>query len=237
MPPQQRPPQSAKEARIDLAIASYRSNPRQSLRRLARSFDVPRSTLQTRLHNVMSKHAIRPPNRKLYPTEEQTLVDWILDLNQRGFPPHIIDVRRMADHLLAARGQIPAPQSVGKNWVLRFINTQPDLQTKWTRSFHSQRALCEDPVKISAWNKLVEETRQTYGIQDRDTYNFDETGFMMGVAASSKVVASADTVGRAIHVQPGNRDWVTTIETINASGWSLPPLIILSGSEHQTFDF
>ncbi|RYN73803.1 hypothetical protein AA0119_g13609, partial [Alternaria tenuissima] len=93
---------------------------------------------------------------------------------------------------------------------------------------YSQRALCEDPVAISAWFNLVEETRQAYGILDTDTYNFDETGFMMGVAATSKVVTSSDTVGRAATVQPGNRDWVTTIECINASGWCLPPFVILS---------
>ena len=139
----------------------------------------------------------------------------------------------MADHLLTMRGQIPAPQPVGKNWVSRFINTQPDLQTKWSRSLHSQRALCEDPIKISTWYKLVEDTRQTYGILDTDTYNFDETGFMMGIASTSRVVTSIDTVGRAIQIEPGNRDWVTTIEAICAGGWSIPPFIILPGKLHQ----
>jgi hypothetical protein len=139
----------------------------------------------------------------------------------------------MADALLAGRGQDPPPPPVGKNWVSRFVNSQSELQTKWNRKFHSQRARCEDPVAIAAWFKLVEETRQTYGIPDQDVYNFDETGFMMGVAATSKVVTSSDTIGRAAVVQPGNRDWVTTIESINASGWCLPPFVILSGKLHQ----
>ena len=139
----------------------------------------------------------------------------------------------MADALLAARGQDPPPPPIGKNWVSRFVNSQSKLQTKWNRKVYSQRALCEDPVAILAWFNLVEETRQAYRILDTDTYNFDETGFMMGVAATSKVVTSSDTVGRAATVQPGNRDWVTTIECINASGWCLPPFVILSGKQHQ----
>ncbi|KAB2108385.1 hypothetical protein AG0111_0g3456 [Alternaria gaisen] len=139
----------------------------------------------------------------------------------------------MADALLAGRGQYPPPPPVGKNWVSRFVNSQSELQTKWNRELHSQRARCEDPVVIAAWFKLVEETRQAYGILDTDTYNFDETGFMMGVAATSKVVTSSDTVGRAVTIQPGNRDCVTTIECINASGWCLPPFVILSGKLHQ----
>jgi hypothetical protein len=139
----------------------------------------------------------------------------------------------MADTLLAARGQDPPPPPLGKNWVSRFIKAQPELQTKWNRKFHSQRARCEDPVKIAAWYKLVEETRQTYGILDEDVYNFDETGFMMVIAGTSKVVTSSHTVGRAIDIQPGNRDWVTTIECVNASGWIIPPVVILSGKLHQ----
>jgi len=137
----------------------------------------------------------------------------------------------MADVLLAARGSDPPPP-VGKNWVLRFIKAQAELQTKWTRKFHSQRALCEDSVKIGSWFKLVEDTRQTYGVLNGDSYNFDETGFMMGVAGISKVVISCNTVGRAIAIQPGNREWVTTIECINASGWCLLPFIILLGKWH-----
>lgn len=56
---------------------------------------------------------------------------------------------------------------------------------------------------------------------------------MIGVAATSKVVTSSDRVGRAVTIQPGNRDWVTTIEGINAFGWTIPPFIILSGKLHQ----
>ncbi|KAB2106151.1 hypothetical protein AG0111_0g6185 [Alternaria gaisen] len=140
----------------------------------------------------------------------------------------------MADALLAARGQDPPPLPVGKCWVARFIQSQPELQTKWTRRFHSQRALCENPATIAAWFKLVEETRQTYGVLDQDIYNFDETGFAMGVASTSKVVTSSDRVGRAVVVQPGNREWVTAIECVNASGWALPPFIILAGKVHQS---
>jgi hypothetical protein len=140
----------------------------------------------------------------------------------------------MADSLLAARGHDPSPQQVGKNWVSRFIDNQPELKMKWNRKFHSQRAKCEDPDAINAWFKRVQKTRQSYGILDDDIYNFDEIGFMMGVVATSKVVTSSDTIGRAIFVQPGNREWAMAIEGINASGWAIPPFIILAGKVHQS---
>lgn len=68
-----------------------------------------------------------------------------------------------------------------------------------------------------------------YGILDEDTYNFDETGFMMGVAATSKVVTSSDTIGQAVVIQPGNREWTIVIKGVNAIGWAIPPFIILAG--------
>ncbi|KAH7563633.1 plasma membrane calciumhypothetical proteintransporting atpase 2 [Bipolaris maydis] len=155
MPRQQRSVQTSREGRISLAITSCRSNPKQSLRALAMAFDIPRSTLQTRVSGTKPRSEIRPANCKLSPIEEQSLVQWILDLDRRGFPPYIIDVRRMADALLAARGQNPPPQPTGKKWVSRFIQSQPELQTKWTRRLNSQRAQYEDPTTIAAWFKLT----------------------------------------------------------------------------------
>ena len=70
-----------------------------------------------RVRGALPQASANAQKRKLSPTEEQSLVEWVLDLDQRGFPPQIIDVRRMADNLLAARGQEPPPQPVGQNWV------------------------------------------------------------------------------------------------------------------------
>ena len=170
MPQQPQPIQTSREGRISLAIVDYQNNPQKSVCALAAAYDVPKSTLLRRLRGTQPRSETASVNRKLLATEEQSLVDWILDLDRRGFPPHIIDVRRMADALLAARGQNPPPPPVGKNWVSRFVNSQSELQTKWDRKLHSQRALCEDPVAITAWFKLAEETRQAYGILDDDIY-------------------------------------------------------------------
>jgi hypothetical protein len=232
MPPHQRSQSLLREGRIDLAIQSLRSKSYQSLRSLALAYNVPRSTLQTRLQGTVSKHAITSVNLKLSSVEEQSLVQWNLDLDQRGISPYIIDVRRMVDALLAARRQDPPSTPLGQNWVtLRQAPVR--ASEKGDRRFHSHRARCEDSVKISAWFKLVEDTRVRFGTADQDVFNFDETGFMIGVASTSKVITNSDTVGRATVVQPGNREWATTIECINAAGWSIPPFVILSGRLHQ----
>jgi predicted HTH domain antitoxin len=137
MAQQQRAQLPQKEGRLSLSIQAIQKNQILSVRRAAKLYDISRTSLQRRVKGVVPKAQSNARKRKLQLTEEQSLVDWILALDRRGFPPHIIDVRRMADTLLAARGQQPAPQPVGKNWVSRFINAQPELQTKWNRKFHS----------------------------------------------------------------------------------------------------
>ncbi len=68
-------------------------------------------------------------------------------------------------------------------------------------------------------------------ILDEDTYNFDESGFMMGVISTGAVVTGSERRGRAKSVQPGNREWTTVIQGINAMGWSIPPFVIFAGQE------
>ena len=74
--------------------------------------------------------------------------------------------------------------------------------------------------------------RAKYGIQDCDFYNFDETGFMMGVICPGMVVTRADRRGRGKAVQPGNREWATAIVCVNSEGWSVPPFLVVQGVNH-----
>jgi hypothetical protein len=104
------------------------------------------------------------------------IVFYILNLDQRGFAPTYAAVRDMADKLLAARGG----GHVGVYWPRNFVKRTDSLTTCFNRAYDRQRALCEDPVLISSWFELVEQTKAKYGILDKDVYNFDEAGFTMG---------------------------------------------------------
>jgi len=85
---------------------------------------------------------------------------------------------------------------------------------------------------MRAWFRLVQNKIAEYGISNEDIYNFDETGFQMGVISTAKVVTAAETA-RTDSVQPGNREWVTVIESINSTGWILPLLVIFKGKMNQ----
>jgi hypothetical protein len=164
----------------------------------------------------------------LIKSEEEAIVSYVIELSTRAFPPRIRGVEEMANILLRVRGAPP----VGVNWASNFIKRQPELRTRWVRKYDYQRAKCEDPKVIGPWFTLVRNLKAKYGILDEDLYNFDETGFMMGVIFPGMVVTTSEGRTKAKLVQPGNREWATVIQGVNAAGWAIPPFIILAAQYH-----
>ena len=216
------------ELDIQLAILSLDSDQIQTGRRAATIYNVPESTLRDRRAGKRARRDCVPNSRKLSQVEEEVIVSHILDLDLRGFPPTYALIRDMADKLLAARGA----GQVGQKWPANLVKRTDSLTTSFNRAYDRQRALCEDPVLIQRWFKLVEETKAKYGICDEDVYNFDEAGFMMGKITTRLVVTGSERRGRPKSIQPGNREWVTLIVAINAAGWSIPPFLIFAGTYH-----
>lgn len=91
------------EGRIALALQAYRNNQFSSLRAATRAYNVSHMTLTRRSHGTPSRSDFTSTNRKLTPTEESTLVKWILSMDRRGMPPTQVLVRQMAEILFAKR--------------------------------------------------------------------------------------------------------------------------------------
>jgi hypothetical protein len=94
---------ASKEGRIALAINSYKSGSFTSIREAANTYDIPESTLRTRLQGRLSRQDIRSANLKLTNTEELTLINWILSMDERGLPVRTASIRDMANLLLQKR--------------------------------------------------------------------------------------------------------------------------------------
>lgn len=105
-------------------------------------------------------------NRKLSPTEESTLVQWILSMDEPGKPLRVATVREMANILLANQGVIPAP-TVGVNWTNRFVNRHDELKSRFSRQYDHQRALCEDPKIFKNGSSLYTIPLQNMGLCGR----------------------------------------------------------------------
>jgi hypothetical protein len=208
-----------------LAIQALKKQEKLSVSEAARIYDIPRTTLQDRIRGVHNRVESRANSFKLTEIEENSLKKWVISMDIRGAAPRPSMVQEMANLLLATRGTTPI-QTVGKNWVSTYVKRHPELDTRFSRPYNYKRAKCEDPKIITEWFDLVQKTTLKYGIHKDDIYNFDETGFAMGLTATAKVVTRAEYYGRRSLLQPGNREWVTAIECTGASGYSLPPMVI-----------
>ncbi|KAL2019740.1 hypothetical protein VTK56DRAFT_9184 [Thermocarpiscus australiensis] len=85
---------------------------------------------------------------------------------------------------------------------------------------------------VNAWFRLVRNVIDKYAIQEEDIYNFDETGFQIGILSGAKVVTSSERRGRPRTKQPGNREWVTVIRVVCADGWVVPSYFVVKRRNH-----
>lgn len=134
----------------------------------------------------------------------------------------------MANWLRTERGA----SRVRKRWASNFVKRQPQLTMRYFWKTDYKRDLCEDPELIRGWFALVRNTVAKYGVVESDIYNFEETGFMMGIISTGMIVTSAYRRSSTNLSQSGGCEWVTVIQGINSKRWAIPPFIIVVGKYH-----
>ena len=131
MPPHKR---VQNEADIHLALEAFKKGQIRTIGAAARAYKVSRMTLTRRLEGTMSRRDTTPNSRKLTPTEEESLLQRILELDKQGFPPRISTVREFTNIILESR-RVQPPLTVGINWATTFIKRQDLLTTRWSRKY------------------------------------------------------------------------------------------------------
>lgn len=111
------------EGRLLLAISALEKKQISSICEAVRVYNVPYTTLRQRFNGVTSRIEARANSYELTQNEEESLVRWILSLDQRGAGPRLSYVREMANILLAKRGTAPI-QTVGEKWVYNLFNAK-----------------------------------------------------------------------------------------------------------------
>ena len=144
MPPQQQQSDASNERQIQLALQALQQDATLSQQRAAAIYRVPQKTLSDRRAGRPSRADSIAKSRSLTNNEERVIVEHILELVARGFPPRLAAVADMANSLRAERGL----GHVGLNWPSTFVKRQPELVVKFNRKYDYKRALCEDPEVI-----------------------------------------------------------------------------------------
>ena len=128
-------------------------------------------------------------------------------------------------------GPDPAPV-IGDNWALRFLERHPEYFIKKQQTIDTNRKNAHKPNNILAWFKKYHAVCQEHNIQPADQYNFDETGFRIGIGRDQGII-TCDPNRQGYLASSTNRELVSVCETISADGTILPPMIIFLEAIHQ----
>ena len=227
------PKDCRQDARLELAIQAVQSGQIGLYFKVAKLYDVFHMTLHNQLKGAWQHSIANCTKHKLTEMKKDILLQWILIMNNCKALLRSSTVWDMIN-LLLADCDVSQSSTIGINWVNCFIQHHNTFQTCFSWKYDHQWALCENPSKIQEWFKLIWKTIEEWGITDEDIYNFNETGFIMGIVATAKVITQINKQSHSSLIQSGNCEWVITIETINVSDWVLPSMIIFAGKTHHT---
>jgi hypothetical protein len=123
--------------------------------------------------------------------------------------------------------QVPAAadgiRPPGKNWPQGFYKRHPELKARKVRPLDWARHDIYD--KVVEWFTVIGKELRNPAIVLENVYNMDETGVLLSVLGSLKVLVSRQSL-RNYWGTGVKWTLVTAIECISADGWCLDPLII-----------
>ena len=90
---------SSKETRVILTLEALKKDPKLSLLAAAKLYSVLYTTLYDRRAGRPARRDIPANSRSLTDLEEQTIVQYVIELSTRAFPPRLCGVEDMANQL------------------------------------------------------------------------------------------------------------------------------------------
>jgi Tc5 transposase DNA-binding domain/helix-turn-helix, Psq domain len=236
------PESPEKDARMQQAIAAYKKkqkgSEKASVRAIAKEFEVPRSTLQDRLDGKLARNQAHKPLMHLTKVEETELVHWITTISQRGYAPRYHTIRELAEIIRDQRVlgvndddvQLVNYDSIGRNWVSRFLSRHPELKSARRKCIEAARIKDVSVERLIKWFEDLRRVVEGHNIESKNIYNMDESGFAIGDVEASQRIINA-TIRQQFQAKPGRQEWVTAVECICADGNALSPLIIFKGEK------
>ena len=223
------------EERIQAALASIEPDVKPNISALAREYDVDAQRLRRRFRGAGDRSSIGGNNKRLSDAQELALCQTIEREEDDGTYLRQWQVEDRANWILKLQhdeeGAAGDPPRVSSVWGARFLARHPEFTVRKSKPIANKRKWAHNPVELSGWFHRFRIATQKYGISPQDIYNFDETGFSVGMGGAQRVVTrwSNQTV---FHESSSKKEHITSVETIAGDGFALPPFVILSAKTH-----
>jgi hypothetical protein len=201
---------------------------------IAEPTNVPLSTLHHRDRGRPWKQQSAQGRQYLTPEEEKALVNFSLIMSHLGQPVRIKFIPALA-FSIARQQSTPNTRNKppGTNWARAFEKRHPELRARTVRPINWKRHSNNIHDKITQWFEVIGKVLQDPAVLPENVYNMDETGVMLSMLGSAKVLVGRDDP-RDYRGAGVKRTMVTAVECISADGRSLLPLIIWPASTHRS---
>ena len=205
-----------------------------STRQASREADVPFSVLQPRVKGTLTVQARVGPTQALPTDVEKQLVDYVVDMADRGFGKDVNEICQLARRL-ARNPDFKATTQ----WWTRMKRRFPELRRRRAQGFERLRASAMNPGLIrhyflileSAFAKVKELSGGMQLTADR-IYNMDEIGFLMnGVKA---YIVTRKGTKHVASISNSCRVTTSLAVAVSASGFVVPPFFIVKGQRTPT---
>ena len=204
----------------------------KSFRVIADYSNVPRTTLQHRARGRRSREEKSQSQCYLYPCEEKALVQFLVQQDSIGRSVRIKHIPEIAFKLASKRSVNRPKKPPGKNWPQLFYKRHTDaLKTSKSGVLDWNRFNIYD--KVASWFNVMHTVVQNSSIPEELFFNMDETGVMLSMPNSVKVLVSKELNPQGHRGARIKRTQVTAIECVSASGRCLDPMVIWPASTHR----
>lgn len=215
---------------MNKAVASV-VNGELSIRKASTVFNVPRSSLQDRFHG---RQEIKPKlGRKtlLAAEDENKLVDFACNRSTLGIGFGKKQFMQYAADLAKKRKVKFANNKPSEKWWRLLKKRHTDLVRRKPEGTASIRHRLMNPAYVGKYFTALKNVLDENKFSSQHIWNMDETG--MSLEHKSKTIL-ARRGSRYLHARTsGNRELITVIAAVNASGCALPPHMIVKGKSRK----
>jgi len=198
-----------------------------SIRSSAKLHGIPASTLRGHLYGITTQRK-RGKKSILSDKEEQKLVEYLLGIQNLGYPLTIGQLREKVGILTQRRFTPFIDVVLGVGWIKCFKNRHSELCIRKAQALDQKRAKHLCPKNVNSFYENLKELYDMYNYQTNHVWNCDETGVQAGKDGGGFVIAKRGC--KNVHiVTPDQREWLSILVCINAAEQAIPNFYIFKG--------
>ena len=198
-----------------------------NIKTTARYFDIPPSSLADHVYGKTLSRKKGPPI-VLSEEEERALKAYMIKMQEIGHPLSMQQLRLKVATIVQERVTPFRDGIPGDSWIKWFKKRHPDLTIRNSQGLEFARAKGLCPENVATFYKTLQDLYDTHGYTPDRIWNCDESGAQAGRNGGGLVWAKKGC--KSVHsLIPNNREWLTVLSCISASGDHIPGFYIFKG--------